>query len=279
MTHIAATGLSAALHRGHFIYHSKQHCLAVLSAVEASKPEWFDAHCAHFLRLVEEVPTYGEMKATYKMHPLIVLEGLDGSGKTTVATELTRRLPASLIRTPHPKFEHTVREKFRNLPEPISRAFYCAANYLAAHEAQILRKDQPVLFDRWWGSTCSMALGMKAGTSANLPAADSDIYRWPLDLPRPTLGIVLDVDENIRSKRAQLRGDMKSEEHALAAKEDLRRAVKVAYERMDMYTFINEPTWPLTVNAIVDLLEKNGAIASGTVHRCTKEEIATVRPY
>ena len=314
-----ALAIAAQRHGGRNVYRSRQHCVDVLAAIEAARPHWYTEDCAEFLQAVREVPLFGgvdssnsgavsnnsthscisQRSPTASSFPVIVLEGMDGSGKTTVAAELVRRLGAAMVRTPHPRYEKGAREAFRQLPEPLSRAFYSAANYLAAAEVAALRGSQPVLLDRWWGSTCSMALatGAAASVSAStsavegaatavsvealLPPEGSATYQWPEDLMRPTIGIVLDVPEPIRRRRAELRGGMRPEEEALAAHEAMRAAVKTAYRRMgDVgYAFVDTPTWPLTVNAVIALLEERSLVAPGAALRCTTDEVAAVAPF
>lgn len=283
------------LHKDYGIYHSREDALAVLNEVRKARPSWFNDACEEFVSDVAQVSTAtNSIASSSHLHPLVVVEGLDGVGKTTVTTKLCANMQATLFRTPSPRFElpgkngtDSVREIFRGQPETISRAFYCGANYLAAAEVQAARREGPVLMDRWWGSTCSMALAGRAaklgGSGGHacelLPPPGHDVYKWPSDLPTMTLGVVLEVEEGIRRMRAQLRGDEKEEERQLADREDMRRAAMSAYERMGIYELVDVPKWPLAVNRIIDLLEEKEVFPKGKLVRHTTAEIDSVKSF
>ena len=282
------------LHNDFGIYHSREDALAVLHEVRKARPSWFNEACEEFVSDVAQVSSAANSIASSSgLHPLVVVEGLDGVGKTTVTTKLCANMQATLHRTPSPRFEQpgkngadSVRELFRGQPETISRAFYCGANYLAAAEVQAARRDGPVLMDRWWGSTCSMALAGRAaklGGSGHacelLPPPGHDVYKWPSDLPTMTLGVVLEVEESIRKMRAKLRGDEKEEERQLADREDMRKAAMSAYERMGVYHLVDVPKWPLAVNRIIDLLEERKVFPEGKLVRHSAAEIDSVKSF
>lgn len=289
-----AMEVGARLHGGLGIYHRRQDALAVLEEVRAARPSWFDQGCDEFVSEVAQLAPGPLPSNSFSLHPLVVVEGLDGVGKTTVTSQLADNMGATLFRTPSARFEapsrtggESVRERFRRQPETIARAFYCGTNYLAAAEVQAARRERPVLMDRWWGSTCSMALAGRAArmstqqTSACdcLPEAGHAVYQWPSDLPAISMGVVLEVDEHIRMMRAKLRGDEKEEERQLAAREDMRKAAMLAYERMGLYTLVDVPKWPLAVNRIIDLLEERRVFPKGKLRRHTQTEIDRVSAF
>lgn len=205
------------------------------------------ATCNAFVAAVGALDT-AKTVATPPKFPIIVVEGLDGVGKTTVTTHLAERIGGVLVRTPDPDLE-PLRQHFRVLPEPLSRAFYSGANYLAAERIVKLAQERPVVVDRWWASTCAMGLAAIFDGVDSMPPAGSPVYNWPLDLPLPTHGFVLDVPEDLRRKRMAKRGDENAEERVLAAKEGMRRVAMAGYQRMvPMYEPISVPNYCHAIN-------------------------------
>lgn len=84
--------------------------------------------------------------ASKSKHPLIVFEGLDGCGKSTLAREVSARLNAKQWRTPPNSLKH-IRSEFDSDPQ-LSTAFYGLGNYIAAMEVSSLLQNSPVVLDR-----------------------------------------------------------------------------------------------------------------------------------
>jgi hypothetical protein len=63
----------------------------------------------------------------------VVVEGLDGTGKSTLVASLAASLRAHAARTP-PASLTPLRALFDAMPAPVTRAFYTCGNYVAAHE-------------------------------------------------------------------------------------------------------------------------------------------------
>ncbi|RNF13052.1 UMP-CMP kinase 2, mitochondrial [Trypanosoma conorhini] len=257
------------------VYHSKAACVEALQAVERLRPSWWTPPCGEFLRRAERTPTVSA-QSTEKI--LVVLEGLDGVGKSVVANSLLEKLGGSamLLRTPGPAFSN-IRELFRAQQEETARAFYCAANYLAAWDAlHATQEHRIVLFDRWWCSTCAMALANRC-TLATLPAAGDAVYRWPQDLPRFQLGVLLHVDERIRQARIRQRAPEDAEERRLSAQQEMRAVAMEAYRRFGLLTEVRVVTYGVAVNRILALMTEKGLPHSATPF--TGEELAGIRPF
>lgn len=310
---VLALAASLQRHKGLPVYHSRADALAVLKAVADARPAFWTPDCDGFVARVAALP---ERRVDFPLpaathHLVVVVEGLDGVGKTTATTALARRLGGSLVRTPDPALE-PLRATFRAQPESIARAFYCAANYVGAEAVAEAAERGPVVVDRWWGSTCAMAVASLAAPPppatnaaaaplrAAAPAAGSAAYAWPRDLPRFDLGVVLAVDERIRRLRLAGRGDENAEEALLAARRDMREAAMRAYACMTGdaafprhgYRVVDTSTYMVAVNTILGLLVEGaeGADAcevlqakwrrvAASVRPFSEEELATVKPY
>ena len=63
----------------------------------------------------------------------MAIEGLDGCGKSTLASALAARLGARHAVTP-PRSVAGLRQLFSTAPPAVARAFYMCGNYIAADE-------------------------------------------------------------------------------------------------------------------------------------------------
>lgn len=60
---------------------------------------------------------------------------------------------------------------------------------------------------RFWHSTAAYAIAAAVGGPvSDLPAQGSEVYRWPSDLLRPDLVVVLTLDPEERKRRLRGRG-------------------------------------------------------------------------
>ncbi|XP_041711423.1 UMP-CMP kinase 2, mitochondrial [Coregonus clupeaformis] len=166
--------------------------------------------------------------------PVIVIEGLDATGKTTLTESLTEALGATLLRSP-PQCLSPWRARFDTEPPLIRRAFYALGNYLTAGQIGQEARKAPVILDRYWHSTAAYAIATAVGGKlGNLPQAGSEVYGWPGDLLRPSLVLLLSLSPQERMRRLQVRGQDKTrEEEELDANHLFRQKVEEAYQRIE----------------------------------------------
>lgn len=164
----------------------------------------------------------------------IVIEGLDGVGKSTLAAKLAESLNAPLLQCPPrleaPEFiDGDLRSYFDDRPSSQRRAYYRAANLIASEQAEVALQAGHVVMDRYWTSTVAFAALDN----------DSDLDqewqgRYPPELRKPDIVILLTVDEENRAKRMRERGEAATaEEENLAAKIARRAAVLRIYRTFD----------------------------------------------
>lgn len=156
---------------------------------------------------------------------LIAVEGLDGTGKSTVAAAVARVLGATLIRNP-PAELAGARAAADRLPPDERRAWYFEANRVAAEGSELERAHGvPVVMDRSVASTLVMRAAER-GTVAVLEL-------WPEHLPRPDVLLMLELPEAERLARLTGRASpLTPEERALAADEALRARVRASYVQL-----------------------------------------------
>jgi dTMP kinase len=130
----------------------------------------------------------------------IAVEGLDATGKSTLAAGLARALDGALLRTPGGALRSVRGAVDRALaPSPkASQLFYAAAVALAGEAIhQLLGEGTTVVVDRYWLTT--LAYARVAGPSYGL----EEIAR---DLPRPDCTLLVTLNEAERRRRLLVRG-------------------------------------------------------------------------
>ncbi|ELK29141.1 PREDICTED: UMP-CMP kinase 2, mitochondrial [Myotis davidii] len=166
--------------------------------------------------------------------PVIVIEGLDATGKTTVTQAVAGALQAALLKSP-PACISQWRQAFDDEPAIIRRAFYSLGNYIVASEIAQASARSPVVVDRYWHSTAAYAIATEvSGAVQHLPPAHHPVYQWPKDLLKPDLVVLLTVSPEERLRRIRGRGlERTSEEEELEANSVFRQKVEVSYAWME----------------------------------------------
>ncbi|XP_028842723.1 UMP-CMP kinase 2, mitochondrial isoform X1 [Denticeps clupeoides] len=165
--------------------------------------------------------------------PVIVIEGLDATGKTTLTDSLKGAMGAVLLKSP-PQVLAPFRQLFDAEPPLIRRAFYALGNYITARQIARESEKAPVIVDRFWHSTAAYAIATAvSGKVGNLPGLGSEVYQWPGDLLKPSLVLLLSVSPEERLRRLSGRGLEKTVEEAeLEANHLFRQKVEEAYMRI-----------------------------------------------
>ena len=180
----------------------------------------------------------------------IVIEGLDATGKSTLVAKLAKSLNATHLQCP-PRLETPklidgdLRSYFDKCPSTQRRAYYRAANLIASEQAGVALRTGHVVMDRYWTSTVAFAA----------LDDDSDLDqkwqgRYPPELRKPDIVILLTVDEENRAKRMRERGELVTdEEQNLAAAIESRETVLRIYHTFDP---IELDTSQLSPDAVLD---------------------------
>ncbi|XP_051941246.1 UMP-CMP kinase 2, mitochondrial isoform X1 [Hippocampus zosterae] len=191
--------------------------------------------------VLELLPCDGDVEARSKPDfPIIVLEGLDATGKTTLTESLRDALGATLLRSPPPCLSPW-RARFDQEPPILRRAFYALGNYITAQQIYSQTSKTPVIIDRFWHSTAAYAIATAVnGPVCDLPAEGSELYRWPSDLLQPCVVFLLTLDPEERKRRLKDRGQGETkEEHELDLNQVFRLRVEEAYKRISGPTCIS----------------------------------------
>ncbi|XP_030642435.1 UMP-CMP kinase 2, mitochondrial [Chanos chanos] len=181
------------------------------------------------LELVDQRPQRG----IHGKFPVVIIEGLDATGKTTLTESLRGSLGAILLKSP-PQCLAPFRDRFDSEPPLIRRAFYALGNYITACQISTAAAQAPVIVDRYWHSTAAYAIATAvSGKLENLPGPSSEVYHWPEDLLQPSLVLLLTVNPEERLRRLKGRGLEKTVEEAeLEVNHLFRQKVEEAYKRI-----------------------------------------------
>lgn len=144
------------------------------------------------------------------------MEGLDGSGKSTVGLRLAKQIKGEFYTTP-PKSVSHLRHIFDN-DKQLCGAYYSLGNYIAALEIYVIKQKKPVVMDRYWHSSSAYALPQAIQDFPEqytmLPAGDA-FYCWPYDLMKPDIVLLLSASEDLRYKRLSKRKNLTVQEQLL----------------------------------------------------------------
>jgi dTMP kinase len=132
----------------------------------------------------------------YLNKPLfIVFEGLDGSGKSTIAKEVSKIINAKTIKTPPKQFDNirnALDYYYQDCSEG-SRFFYLSTLFFASniikHE---LKNNNSIIADRYWMSTC-----VYNDSIIN----DKDLKKYSDLLIKPDITFFLNVSKEARLER------------------------------------------------------------------------------
>ncbi|CAG9771346.1 unnamed protein product [Ceutorhynchus assimilis] len=210
---------------------------------------------------------YEEQSSDLEKNPLVILEGLDGSGKTSMTKQLAKKFKAEKRCTP-PESIRDLRDYF-DKELTLRPAYYSLGNYIAALEILCVLPENAVVMDRYWHSTTAYALAQGVAdrpSELELPNPSDEIYKWPDDLLKPDKVIFLNVSEEMRLERHSRRAAalVTTQENLLKDNVKFRGDVIQAYKNMrePAVTIINgDGSFGVTLfklkNNLKSLLEKN----------------------
>lgn len=160
-------------------------------------------------------------------HSVVLIEGLDGVGKSTLVRALAAHLGATVVASP-PNMpdpgdpSRDLRLRMDTAEKGARREYYRASNFHASLLIEEARRHQPVILDRYWPSTASFAM-----LDDDIPNWES-LGTWPLGLVEPDVMVVLTVNEATRRERMEDRGLQVTEEEEMLAEGSAERAKVLA---------------------------------------------------
>ena len=174
----------------------------------------------NFYELLDKVEAYltdpssqHELNVVKQTKFIIEVEGLDGSGKTTLVRKLQETLPHAIATKTPTVSLNDIRPLWDKRGGILARAFYMISNYVLEYEIANFYKEDIIIIDRWYASTCGYTVARppndnSASGKDQRPIADmpENIFDWPKDLRlRPNILLVLQIDQSERQKRVEMR--------------------------------------------------------------------------
>lgn len=208
---------------------------------------------ARFAELVALASTECAQTDTRPQCQSILLEGLDGVGKSTLAAALASKLNATLLCTP-PMELHPYRAFFDQQPEAVRRAFYMLGNLLVSRVIRSAKAEDKFVIDRYWPSTFAYGTASKLRKErCPIDEIPTQTITWPSFLCAPTSAILLTLDEHVRQQRLCARGAQTQEEEHLQREREFRALVMTMYRRIPGFIELDS-THP--VDALVESVVK-----------------------
>lgn len=157
----------------------------------------------------------------------IVIEGLDGCGKSTVAQHLSKKLEAVLLTTPGSDFKD-IRSHLDMIFSNNIKArqlFYMASVFKVSKEVKELKElGRHVVVDRYWLSTQVYHRWMSNDTYLELHEVEGELLK-------PDLTVYLDLPLDERNKRIEARnGNTREDMQTLTQQAD--NELRDYYEQM-----------------------------------------------
>lgn len=182
---------------------------------------------------------------------LIVFEGIDGVGKTTIALELKKTLKNKGIpvifyedyETKHPGFS-PLKLLVKTIPITGSHLFYLASSIYKSQVIKKLLKTHWVICDRYFYST--NAYHKTKGSNLKIQKLN--------DLQNPDYAFLLTLDEKTRQKRIQQKSHITKSDLILKKKGSLPYKMENFLKKMNLIKIDNSTPMKETLDKITSLI-------------------------
>jgi dTMP kinase len=164
-------------------------------------------------------------------HHFIVLEGVDLSGKTTLAPLLANELGAKLLKSPPAPFDAIKTSVLENASSFARLLYFLAANLEVSRIITGVLKHQPVICDRYVWSTIAYHSAIENSPETNI---DNILSLLINSLAVPDLVVLLRVNRQAQLLRAQNKYDDPFQQRLLSS-EDFQKSLDTAYENVNQH--------------------------------------------
>lgn len=184
------------------------------------------------------------------MSIFVVIEGMDGSGKSTITKLLAKKLNAVVYKTP-PSELIPIRKYIDDCNEQNSKLFYyMACNFYASSQIQrILGTGKSVVCDRYYYTTISTYYDVLESLTLDFVKSSEVLIS---KLLKPNFAFFLDISEEEREKRIIARenvslDDLESIDPSISCKN------LEMYEKMDLTKIYTDN---LSADQVVDVITR-----------------------
>ena len=142
----------------------------------------------------------------------IVIEGLDGIGKSTTIDRLCERLGAQTASSPTP-FMNKIRKRFHDAEPDLRNQYYELCNAEFSDTVESMLEDGDVVCDRFVASTASFKLANRNCQWQEFQESLNN-WKWPSTCRQPDIIIHLLLQEDERTRRILSRGELLDQQEA-----------------------------------------------------------------
>ena len=161
--------------------------LLVLKMARSQDSRLQNSACEKFFQLLDEISFSGMSSQSFTGKTVVTVEGLEGSGKSSLIADIVRGCSGILwITDASNGVVNDVREIFNTMPDPILKAFEFTVNYVLAYE--IIKSEYTVfIVESFHHAVCARNICEKVLTEAGIDELPNSVFDWPFDLPVPEL--------------------------------------------------------------------------------------------
>lgn len=164
---------------------------------------------------------------------VIVIEGVDCVGKTTLAQSISSQLEMVYLYTPQAPFSG-IRKQIEEMGDMNTRFFYYLSCVLGVqdHIRKTLKKGRSIVIDRYIYSTFAMHKVLGANTQC-VSLEDMDIHFGDCR-------ILLSASKSVRSKRLSSRSDSTVVDGAIEQKQDVLGKAQEEFRNMSLHEIVTD---------------------------------------
>lgn len=230
----------------------------------------------NLLQKVEESRTSSDMASVMSKKFIIEIEGVDGSGKTSLVQNLAKSLNGAAVKTPSSSLS-AIRPLWDHRGGILARAFYFITNYILEYEIRSgIISEEIIIIDRWYASTLAYTVAYRPDldSEVDLSLLPSQVFEWPSDLHlKPNVMLLLDIDPQVRQNRIEKRKKEGGGASRFNPWDDrLATVPNLATNIMDAFKSVKGPlrTHVLNANQTKDQVQKD---AMDIVKKCYQQDL------
>jgi hypothetical protein len=140
-----------------------------------------------FYDLLSKASSYEFSTHSFTEKTVVAVEGLEGSGKSTMIEKIARFCPDLQIISRDRIFSsNNMIALFESMPEPVAKAFDFAVNYIMAYK--ILESPHTAfMVENYQHAVCAKNVCEKVHSEAAIASLPVSSFEWPYELPLPVL--------------------------------------------------------------------------------------------